>query len=333
MNNSDKITALQRSIAVAEGKIKDLEAEESAIKRSIDKHSAVIRDADEVRSSPYSYPAHMNATTARAAALRERSAASAKLNSLQAECNTAKISLSELRRELGRAQYEAKSDSELARQKQEVTTAIKSAGSRMDGLQNDINHLRAKRRVAKEALKALSAAERELSEAEQALAEKQADAYIDGREADLSDFEAGIAKARQALEDAKVDAVGASAALPRLDERIAAANEALDEETANSESLIKAYFDIQLRMAEREYSKHAHGLMNGLQTLVAIGQITGNRLGDGLLDKMRSSLFVPVEGKHVTALDAAPWFGCSVIPDVSHVTARLTADLHAIKEL
>lgn len=180
---------------------------------------------------------------------------------------------------------------------------------------------------------AQTTAERELAVARQALEVQQGGAYIDGGKVDLIEHNARIAEAQKNLDEAKADAAGASAALPLLDGRIAEANEAINEETANSETLVETYFDIQLRKFELAYLTHARGIMDSLQSLVALGQITGNQLGNHLLAKMRQTLYVPADGKYPEAFDSAPWFGRSAIPDVSDVTARLTADLQAVKSI
>lgn len=179
----------------------------------------------------------------------------------------------------------------------------------------------------------LGTAQAELSDAVQALEAAQADAFIDGGKADIAGHTAKVTKAQKKVEEAAGDAVATRTALPRIAERLENLRADIERVGTERATAVTTYWDNRRRMLEREYLAHASGLMDSLQSLLAIGQITGSDLGRNLLDKMRTAVFVPVEGKYAQALNTAPWFGDSAIPDMSNITASLSADLKALQEL
>ncbi len=330
-NSFNQPDQLRQRISALEAEIIATEAETIPLANRVNELTAAIKNADDVLSQQYSYPAHRNAKEAKVAAISSRAALQAEIQSVRNRVDSAKSRRGELQRDLQRAERSALTDADLKTRQRDVDAAIKSAGNRIVKLKNEVDVLKTKRREAQAAIDALSEAEQELVDANEALDAVKGDAFIDGGNVDIAGFETRITTAQKNVNDAKVNAAGAKAAIPRIDGRILAANESLETETAECTTLVDAYFDIQLRKFESAYLTHARGVMESLQSLVALGQITGNQLGNQLLGKMRHTLYVPADGKHPEAFDTSPWFGRSVVPDVSDITARLTAEFQAVK--
>lgn len=324
----NQITALAQAVAAAEIEVNELRGEESKLHRVVSERSGDIRRADETLAGPYSYPAHMEAQSVRAAALRGRSEASTALNAIQVDIGRASTRLAELRRKLARAQYEAVTEADLKRVQVETISAIRALDLQIADMQRDWIALTEKRDAALKVTQAVSAAQAELTEAGQALEAAQADAFINGEKADTAGYTAKVTKAKKKVDEADVDAVAARAALPRIAERLENLQADIERISSERVAAVAAYWTNRKTLLEREYLIHAHGLMDCLQSLMAVDKLAGGDLGRRLFNSMGRAVHIPVEGKHTELLDSAPWFGREILPDVSAALAHLSDEFN-----
>lgn len=319
----NQITALTQAVAAAEIKVNELRDKEASLRRVISKWSDDIRQAGEILAGPYRYPAHGEAKSAHAAAFRGRSEASTALNGVQLDIGRVSTRLAELRRDLSRAQYDAVTDADLMRVQSDTLAAIRSIDSQLADLQRDWVTLVEKRDAALKVRQTVITAQGELTEAAQTLEAAQADAFIDGGKADIAGHSAKVTKARRKVEEAEVDAVAARAALPRIAERLENLQANIERVRAERVAAVSAYWGNRKTLLERQYLEQARGLMDCLQSLMAVDRLAGGDLGRQLFAKMERAVYIPVEGKHTEILNSTSWFGHEVIPDVSAALARL----------
>lgn len=310
-----------------------LDEQAKAIRDEVAKLSAQITEDERTLNGACSLSARQQATTRRHAAMSKRSELTAQGQAIQRDGNALALRRLDLEKAISRAEYEAVTDSDLKRLQAENAEAVKAASVRLDTLRRDLDSLKSRRQEAQAAVDAIRGAECNLSGARQALDRERGQAFINGSAVDLSALENGVTLATAALNDCRLDAGGAAAAIPLIDDLIETATANLEAENEAFSPLVAAHYDIQLRKAERAYIRHVHAMLDSVQTLVALDDLTGKRLGDSLLDTLRRGLKLPVVGKHTEPLDTSPWFGSGLVPNVSEAVQRLKDELHAVNDL
>lgn len=223
MNNSfNNPDQLSRRIAELEAEINTAASEAAPLTNRMHAVSTAIANADAVLLKPYSYPAHRDAQEAKSAAYFERGQIALQIQDNKRHIDTLKNRLSELRGSLHRAEYEAVSASELCGKLSKYIADIRDVDSELDDLTFERDTLQCKRLEAQQATTTVDSIERELQAARDAHDQTQGEAFISGKNVDLSAHVDQIAKAEKHLTAATKNAAAGRSALPRISARLAA---------------------------------------------------------------------------------------------------------------
>ena len=320
-------------------RIADIEAERIAMKESemrplydrLRELGDVITRTDAVLfgNHPPHWQDEKQAKKERSAAMSERGEINAKLQLLQLQESNISRNLPDLKRKLQQAEYEAVSVEELEDRVQEIVSSIRFVDGQLASLKSEHCSLAIKQQEALSTNATIKGAEDEVWHARVALEKLQSDSFIADRPADLAPYQARVGKAEKHLEAAKQSTMAARAALPRISARLEAIQAERESLEQDRKTHVAGWWANRQRLEEINYRTQVHGLVDSLQTLVALDKHTGNNLGGQLLDRLRHGLRVPLMGKYIEEVDFSSWFGGWGTPDVASTLTQLETELSA----
>ena len=325
MNNSfNQPDQLRQRIADLEAEVSATHAEAAPLTNRMHAVSTAIADADTVLLKPYSYPAHREAQEAKSSAYFERGQLAQQIQDNKRHVDTLKNRLSELRGSLHRAEYESVSAVELSGLLSRHVAAIQSIDSEQDDLTLEHDTLQQKHLEAQQASTAVDSAERELQAARAAHDQTQGDAFISGKNVDLSAHVDRIAKAEKRLQAATRNAAAGRSALPRISARLVDIDgERVDLEVRRT-GAIADYWKTRKRLVEIDYLEAIQQVIEAGRRLAALANKTGDRFGYDLITSMRQGLKQPVNGKALEPVRVDAEFGAILADFESELSAALT---------
>lgn len=230
----------------------------------------------------------------RDAANAERSALEQKVQPLEQQDRQLSEQERHCRDELARAEYAATKASDFEAEIGEAIAWIRDANARLAKLDSDRLNLEARRGHAERAADVVRAAESELADAREAFEQKKANAFIAGRDVDLSAYNARIAKAEKRLDETKREADAGRAALPMIAKRLESLTSKREEAAQDRKMAQGRYWHACQRLHEVNYRQAAGELIEIVNTLRALDCKTGRMLGHRLHEAMREGLRIPV---------------------------------------
>jgi len=175
----------------------------------------------------------------------------------------------------------------------EAIAWMRDADARLAQFATQRTDLETKQKAAKRAADEVKAAESELAEAREALEQQKGEAFVAGREADLAAYSAEVAAAEKRLADAKRKADAGVAALPIITKKLTALARKVESANADIEMATKRYWAAHTRLYEVKYRHEAEGLIETVNTLLALDRKTGRQLGRQLYEATRDGLKMP----------------------------------------
>lgn len=214
---------------------------------------------------------------------------------------------------------------ELEAVKRNCITGIRACAAESARLSSERNSLFAKLQQAEDAGEAVEAAKEELQAARAAFDKQQSDAFIGGGDIDMAPYSARVERCEGRVQAAAHKAVPANAARPRIKERLTAIEKEMGAVEEVSEGHYVAWYVNRERIEEATYRHHEQGLLDSVQTFLALGKRTNSTLGWRLLEGVRAGLLTPAKGGFTERCNTGPM----QIPDVSSELSRLDAELLA----
>jgi chromosome segregation ATPase len=230
----------------------------------------------------------------RDAAKAERAALEQKVQPLEQQYRQLSEQERNCREKLARAEYAASKASDLEAEMGEAVAWIHNADCRLAQLAAERLNLEGKRGAAEYAVDLVRAAVSGLADAREAFEQQKANAFIAGRDTDLSPYKARVAKAEKRLADAKRDADAGTTALPMIAKRLESLTGKREGAEQDRDMALERYWHAYMRLYEVKYRQATGELVEIVNMLRALDRKTGRLLGHRLHEAMREGLRVPV---------------------------------------
>lgn len=323
MNSNEMKRALENRVAEKQ----DISDASEPIAVELDALRAEMEEATGVIASPKLYESTKQKSRDVIEALRPQVARlTEKLRGYRARENEMDMRITELREKISRAEYESKSVTELNSDAQKILEQVRSIDVQVEKLNSEKNDLTAKQGQAEKALQLVESAREEFESAQAVLDEHQGENFIDGRNIDLSPYQARAGKAKGRLEELQKNAAGGRAALPKIANRLETINEDIAELSEARESLFAAWLVNRRRIIEVSIKSHANNIAHDVCVFGAIGRRTGSPISESLLDAHKRGLMVPVYGNRIERVDLSRYIGTEIVPDYSAILTQLTQE-------